>query len=69
MFDEKKFRAQAVLNGLTMRQIADELGIDVSTLYRKMKGESDFYRYEIQKLCILLNLEDPASIFFAGNLT
>lgn len=69
MFDEKKFRAQAVLKGFTMKQIAGELGIDVATLYRKMNGESDFYRSEIQKLIVLLDIQNPSEIFFAKELT
>lgn len=69
MFDEKKFRAQAVLKGYNMRQIAEELGIDVATLYRKMRGESDFFRGEIQKLCEILEFENPMEIFFTSELT
>ncbi|MCI8921149.1 MAG: XRE family transcriptional regulator [Acutalibacter sp.] len=52
-----------------MRQVAAELGIDETTLYRKMSGKSDFYRKEIQKLCDLLKIEDPAAVFFAKKLT
>lgn len=69
MFDERRFKAQVVLAGLTMRQVAAELGIDETTLYRKMSGKSDFYRKEIQKLCDLLKIEDPAAVFFAEKLT
>ena len=51
MFNERRFKAQVVLAGMTMRQVAAELGIDEATLYRKMSGKSDFYRKEIQQLC------------------
>lgn len=68
MFDERRFKAQVVLAGLTMRQVAAELGIDETTLYRKMSGKSDFYRKEIQRLCDLLKIEDPAAVFFAEEL-
>lgn len=65
MFDEKQFRALVVLSGLSLQQVAAELGINEATLYRKMKGKSDFYRKEIQQLCELLNIENPAAVFFA----
>lgn len=69
MFDEKRFKATVILSGLTLRQVAASLGIDEATLYRKMNGKSDFYRKEIQKLCEILNIEDPAAIFFAQKIT
>ena len=64
MFNERRFKAQVVLAGMTMRQVAAELGIDEATLYRKMSGKSDFYRKEIQQLCNLLEIEDPTAVFF-----
>ena len=69
MFNERRFKAQVVLAGMTMRQVAAELGIDEATLYRKMSGKSDFYRKEIQQLCNLLEIEDPTAVFFAVELT
>ena len=69
MFDEKRFKAQVVLQGMTIKQVAEELNIDSATLYRKMSGKSDFFRWEIQKLCEILDIKDPASIFFAEELT
>lgn len=69
MFDEKRFKAQVILAGMTMKQVAAGLGIDEATLYRKMKGKSDFYRGEIQTLCTMLNIDDPAAVFFAKELT
>lgn len=69
MFDVKRFKAAVALSGLTIPQIAAELGIDTVTLYRKMNGTSDFYRREIQRLCDILQIEDPVSVFFAPNIT
>lgn len=68
MFDKKRFKAAVVLAGLTLRQVAIELNIDEATLYRKMNGESDFYRREIQQLCDILEIKNPADIFFAQEL-
>lgn len=68
-FDKKRFKACVVLVGLTLRQVAAALSIDEATLYRKMNGDSDFYRREIQQLCNLLKIDNPAHIFFANKLT
>lgn len=63
MFDKKKFKAQVIMSGKTMQQVADLLEINQATLYRKVNGSSDFYRGEIQLLCDYLNIEDPSEIF------
>lgn len=68
MFDKKLFKAAVVLAGLTLRQVSAELGIDEATLYRKMNGDSDFYRREIQQLCDLLKIEDPGKVFLLRKL-
>lgn len=65
MFDEKKFRKLIKEKGFSISDIASALNINPSTLYRKMSGESDFYRGEIQILCKLLELKNPSEIFFA----
>lgn len=52
--------------GLTNAHVADLLGMDESTFYRKRKGLTDFTRKEIQKLRSILALtsEDVDEIFF-----
>lgn len=69
MFNKQLFKAQVVLKGLTLRLVAAEIGIDIATLYRKMNGKSDFYRFEILKLCKLLEIKNPDDIFFAKDIT
>lgn len=69
MFDKNKFKVQLILNDKKLSEIAELLGINVVTLYRKMNGESDFYRNEIQILCEILKIENPAEIFFAEEIT
>lgn len=64
MFDKNKFKAQLLLKNKTVNEIADLLGVNVTTLYRKMSGESDFYRNEIHLLCKILEIENPTDIFF-----
>ena len=54
--------------GLTVKQVADKIGIGETTFYRKMNGQSDFYREEISKICDILSISDPVPIFFAKQL-
>lgn len=65
MFNEEKFRIAIKKAGYSIEEIAKLLNIDVSTLYRKMHGESDFYRREIDVIVSTLNLKNPSEIFFA----
>lgn len=67
MFDKNKLKAKFVENGFTMEQVAQLLGINPVTLYRKMSGDSEFTRNEIAMLKNALNisLEEISNIFFA----
>lgn len=67
MFNKRKFRASVIAAGMTMDGIAESLRINISTLYRKMNGSSDFTRTEIQKLQKILKLDISMinEIFFA----
>ena len=67
MFKKNEFRAAMVRKELTIVDIAKALDIDPATLSRKISGQSDFYRNEIEKLCKLLDLsaEEILKIFFA----
>lgn len=68
MFNKTKFRAAVLLSGKTLSEVAELLGINLATLYRKMNGESDFYRNEIQILCKELKISNPVEIFFAAEI-
>lgn len=63
----KKFRAILILKGKTVKDIANLLNINITTLYRKLNGESDFYRNEIDAISkdLNLSLEEIEEIFFA----
>lgn len=54
------------MKGKTMQNIADLLGINQATLYRKINGSSDFYRREIQAICNYLEIVDPNEFFFCS---
>lgn len=68
MFNRKEFRAQVARSEKTYREIAEYLGIDESTLYRKIQNDGSFTREEINKLIDFLNIEEPKPIFFAEEL-
>ena len=67
MFKKNEFKAEVVRKGLTLAEVARELGLDPASLSRKINGNSDFYRGEIERIINLLNLsgEDVLRIFFA----
>lgn len=67
MLNVKKFRSVLILKGITYKNIAGLLNINVTTLYRKLNGESDFYRNEIDIIAkhLKLTLEEVEEIFFA----
>jgi hypothetical protein len=68
MFNKLEFNAQIARKGMLKKDVAKALGIDVSTLYRKMEKDGDFSREEMAILIELLGIEDPKEIFFADGL-
>jgi transposase-like protein len=69
MFNERKFRAQLVLAGITVKELAEKLGINEATLYRKIGSDGRFTRQEINNLIEILDIKNPEEIFFAKELT
>lgn len=68
-----KLRARFVENGLSTEDVARQMGIDRSTLYRKMRGRDGRTTLTIsdaQKLAQILGLspQDINDIFFGGNV-
>lgn len=66
--DKDYFRYVCSTQKKTFDDVAKALGINVSTLYRKMSGESDFTRNEIQIIrdALYLSITDVEKIFFAA---
>lgn len=67
-FDERRFKAQMTLKGYSNADIAKALGVNDSTLWRKLKQGGTFSRDEMVKLIEVLDITDPDSIFFAHEL-
>ena len=68
MFDQRKFKAQMVMMGISARDIAAALRIDESTFYRKIKANGNFTRSEINTLIEILKINNPEDIFFSKEL-
>lgn len=68
MFRVEKFKAVMAEKSLSVTDVAFAMGISKQALYRKMKGESDFYRAEIQAFRKLVNRENVDDIFLLNKL-
>lgn len=68
MFNEKAFKRAIEDADMTLEDVAKLLNINIVTLYRKINGESDFYRKEIQKIGSVIGAEKIMSIFFASKV-
>lgn len=68
MFQEEKLRQALAVKGISLQEMAKILGINPSTLYRKMVGESDFYRNEMVIICKTLEIQNISEIFFAEEI-
>lgn len=69
MVNVMKLKGLIVERGTTQEAVADALGINRSTFYRKMKNNGDFTVSEVQKLmtAIPISFEEASEIFF-GNI-
>ena len=67
MFKKNEFRAAMARKEISTPELAKELGLAPTTLFRKISGESDFYRNEIERICAILELspQETLNIFFA----
>lgn len=50
--------------GMTQAQLAQKIGISENSLSRKLLGKREFRLSEAVDICIALDIEDPAGIFF-----
>lgn len=64
MFKENELYGLLAKNGLTKRDFAKLLGINATTLYKKIKRDGDFSRKEIQIMINQFGKEEICSIFF-----
>lgn len=67
MFNRNKLKGKIIECGYSTEQMAQILGINLATFYRKLAQESEFTRNEIATIKVTLNLtvQDVDDIFFA----
>lgn len=65
--NSKLLKAQIIMCGKKMNDVAKELGISKTAFYRKLKGETEFTRHEIEVIINYLGLtiEKAVDIFFS----
>ncbi len=65
-----EFKVAQIRAGVSKEDIASALNINITTVYRKINGESDFTLSELRKLKEMLRLtkEDVDRIFFSEEL-
>lgn len=69
MLDKEGFEILLIQKHKTKVEWAKYLGISTTALYRKLNGQSDFFREEIQKSCLFFQVEDMSNYFFAKKVT
>lgn len=71
MINTRLLQAHMVLQGVTVKSLADAQGWSVRNAYRKIKGETAFTVPEVQICKELLALDPPTinAIFFAADLS
>lgn len=67
--DALKLEYERKKKGLSTEDFCKEIGISRSAYYRKCTGKSEFTQSEIQKICTILSLESPMSIFFTSKVS
>lgn len=63
---ENVLKSLIVLNGKSIPEVANMMNLSKSSLYRKIRGESEFTRKEITELIDILHIEPykAMEIFF-----
>lgn len=64
MIDVKKLRGLIAERGYSQRKLAAQMGITGATFYRKMR-KGVFDSDEMMSLIQILDIQNPAGIFFA----
>lgn len=65
MVDKKIFRQIVKQAGETMGNAAAVMGLERTSLYRKLNGETDFYTREVEAFCKHYKA-NPLKVFFKG---
>ena len=68
--NSKKLKIKLLEQDKTLEDLANYIGCNITTLYRKLNGDSDFSRTEVQLIAAFLSLSasDVNTIFFDEKL-
>lgn len=58
-----ELKAECVRNGLTLENLAAKIGVNPATLHRKLNGETEFRRNELQIIKLTLKLNDKKFLY------
>lgn len=66
MFKSELLKSKMVACQMKAERLADKIGINIATFYRKLNGESEFTRLEMNIIKSVLGLDekDMDNIFF-----
>ena len=67
MYNKEKLKNAMAEKGYNVARLAQIVGINEVTLYRKLNGVTEFTMSEMQCICRTLNIQG-AGIFFDGEL-
>lgn len=65
MFNKKRFMAEMILKGITVKELAAELNMSCSALYKKINNKSHFYCFEMKKVSKILEIANPIEYFYS----
>lgn len=64
MSNTKKIQAAMVLRGYTLKTLAKELKISITSLFNKIHNKNEFTASEINTMCEKLRIENKDEYFF-----
>lgn len=64
MFNLKKFEAMLLNHNCTKQDVADYLGITLTSLYRRLENDGNFKAKEIRLLINVFSKEEVLNCFF-----
>lgn len=62
--DSKKLETKIRESGFTLTEFAAQIGMDRTTLWKKLRGRAVFNLREANEICRILQISDPREFFF-----
>ena len=64
MYNYSKLLGRIKEKGFTLEALAKKIGLNVSTLSKKLNNKSEFHQDEIKKICRVIEMCDIGTYFF-----